>query len=486
MSLSGRIFTYLLLFVALMLILLWLMQIVYIDSFYERIKTDQILATGDELVSHLNKDDLVQTADDLAQENQICISIFHVKTPDLFLLDLEQLCVADVTADCVIHHLIVSDYKYFYDYAMRDGGIYTERFIRTQFTARPAEEGAIDTSTAEPSDVNTLPDSLVYARVAEVEGDTFFILLNSTITPVGAIVSTLRAQLMVSTLVLVVIALLLSLIIAHRTARPIRNITHSARSLAKGDFSHHFEGGSYSEINELAATLNYASAELAKSERLQQDIVANISHDLRTPLTMIGGYAEFMRDFPEEDHSESIDVIIKETQRLTRLINDVLDDSRLSAGVEKLHPEKFNLTVELSELVINYNTLLEKDGYQVQLDADREVSVTADKTRLMQAIGNLINNAITHSGDDKRIIIRQILHKNCLRIEVCDNGPGINPSDQHNIWRRYYHTDAPHRASGGSGLGLSIVKSIFELHGYRYGVDSIPQHGSSFWFEADL
>src|SRR5699024_1235042 len=120
-------------------------------------------------------------------------------------------------------------------------------------------------------------------------------------------------------------------------------------------FTGGFEGKGYREIGELAQTLNFAAAELARTDRLQQDIIANVSHDLRTPLTMIGGYAEFMRDFPQEDHSESIQVIIEETARLTALVQDVLDSSRLSSGVEELHCSLFPFSEVLAEFISRYN-----------------------------------------------------------------------------------------------------------------------------------
>ena len=332
-----------------------------------------------------------------------------------------------------------------------------------------------------------LPDSLVYARVEVTEnGNTYFILLNSSITPVTATVTTLRMQLIVISIVLFLLALILSSVIARRLSLPIYEINRSARQLAEGNLSQTFSGHGYKEIGELAETLNFTAAELAKSGQLQQEIIANISHDLRTPLTMIGGYAEFMRDFPEENHSESINVIIQETDRLSKLIQEVLDDSRLAAGVEDLHPNYFDFTESLSDLVNHYNVLSDKDGFHIELEAPQQALLFADRQKLMQAVGNLLSNAMAHAGADKRVCVRQLLESGVMRLEVVDHGPGIAPADLPHIWQRYYRADAPQRSNRGSGLGLSIVKGVLDSHQARYGVESELGEGSVFWFELPL
>lgn len=502
MGLRGRIFVFLLLFVVILLIVLWLMQIVYLNDFYERIKTEQINSAGDSIATALQnglseaedgQQDLHELEDlvyDLAQRRQICASVYLVRSPAFFMATTEQLLHADVLADCVIHHISSTNLALFYTYAQGQGGIYTERFTRTIFLPGRdenevpvvAERASLWDRFANPQE-GGLPDSLVYARtVVSESGKTYFVLLNSSITPVTATVATLRQQLLLVSIFLILLALVLSTIIARHLSLPIYQINRQAKLLAKGDFNQSFDVEGYREIGELANTLHYASVELAKSGKLQQEIVANISHDLRTPLTMIGGYAEFMRDFPEEDHSESIGVIIEETERLSALVKDVLDESRLNAGVETMQPEEFDLTQALAELVTHYGTLTEKDGYQLQFEATAQVFVEADRPKLMQAVGNMLSNAIAHAGADKLVLVRQLIVGETVRVEVEDHGPGIDKNDQPHIWRRYYRADAPHRSSRGSGLGLSIVKGVLELHQADYGVESELGQGSIFWF----
>lgn len=494
-GLQGQIFAVLLVFSGVMLLLLWLLQVVYLDEFYERIKNQQVETAANNIVLALDTEELAQATADAAQSRDICVSVYRVTSISGLAVQTEEVCRADILANCVIHHMTDTDLERYYDEAAAAQAAgetcYTQRISMDAFGHYQDE----DQSSAKSSDSTDLwgrfasgreglPDSLVYARLANGgQGGQYLLLLNSTIAPVTSTVATLRVQLVIISAVLILLALVVSTVLAHRLARPLSGLNRSARRLAQGDFSGQFGGGGCREIDELASTLNYASGELARSGQLQQDITANISHDLRTPLTMIGGYAEFMRDFPQEDHSESIDVIISETQRLSALVRDVLDSSRLSSGVETLKPADFCLSDLLSDIAARYQALLEKDGYELRFSGPEEVWVRGDESRLDQAVSNLLNNAVAHCGEDRVILLELKAHDGLARVEIVDHGPGIPKDDLPLIWQRYYRTDAPARSVKGSGLGLSIVKGIFELHGLRYGVRSRLGHGSAFWFE---
>ncbi|MBR3392455.1 MAG: HAMP domain-containing histidine kinase [Firmicutes bacterium] len=492
-TLQGQIFTGLLIFSGLMLLLLWLMQVVYLDEFYERIKNDQIETAASGVTLALDTDRVEQAATDAAQSKDICISVYKVTSFSGLAVQLDEVCRADILANCIIHHITNTTLSRYYDAAAaaqaKGEPCYTQRISldalgRAQAEEEPQPSGDTALWDRFAASRDGLPDSLVYAKlVTSGEGNQYLLLLNSTITPVTSTVATLRVQLVIISAVLILMALLLSTVIAHRMGKPLSGLTKSARRLAQGDFGGDFEGGGCREIDELASTLNYASAELARSGQLQQDITANISHDLRTPLTMIGGYAEFMRDFPEEDHSESIDVIISETERLSALVRDVLDTSRLESGVETLNPTSFCLSDLLTDIAARYRALLEKDGFTLTLTAPEDIWVRGDEARLDQAVSNLLNNAVAHCGEDKLILLTLKEKEGTARVEIEDHGPGIPKDDLPLIWQRYYRTDAPARSVKGSGLGLSIVRGIFDLHGLRYGVRSRLGHGSAFWFE---
>ena len=272
----------------------------------------------------------------------------------------------------------------------------------------------------------------------------------------------------------------------RKISKPIATINESAKSLANGNYDVFFEGTGYSEINELSDTLNYAVSELSKTDKLQKELVSNISHDLRTPLTLISGYAEVMRDIPSENTPENLQIIIDETSRLSSLVNDLLDISKLKAGGQ-LDMDTFNLTELVREVMGRYTKLTERDGYTIEFVDAVDVYISADRARMLQVIYNFINNAVNYTGEDKRVVIRESIKDGYVRLSVADSGEGIPKEELPFIWDRYYRASSAHkRAAIGSGIGLSIVKEILILHGASFGVESELGVGSSFWFEMKI
>lgn len=238
---------------------------------------------------------------------------------------------------------------------------------------------------------------------------------------------------------------------------------------------------------ELAKTLNSTNVQLERVDKLQKELIANISHDLRTPLTMISGYSEFMRDFPDEVSPENMQVIIDETARLNSLVNDLLDVSKLQSGKQTINMQKISLTNTIQSTVKRYDKLTSHNDYHVSFIHDCEVFVEADETRLLQVIYNLVNNAINYTGEDKTVTIRQDVLDNIVRISIIDTGEGISEENLPLVWDRYYKIDKVHkRAILGTGLGLSIVKHVLLLHNSRFGVSSEVGKGSTFWFELKI
>lgn len=239
------------------------------------------------------------------------------------------------------------------------------------------------------------------------------------------------------------------------------------------------EGGTVMyEVRELSETLNYAAVELGRTGRLQKDLIANVSHDLRTPLTMITAYSEVMRDLPGENTPENAQVIIDESRRLTTLVNDMLDLSKLQAGVTGLNAEEFDFTTSILAVMKRFSKLTEQSGYTINFEYADDVKVYADEFKIHQVIYNLINNAINYAGEDKTVIVRQKVRGEIVRLEVEDHGKGIAGDELANIWDRYYKVDKNHRrAIQGSGIGLSIVQNILKLHNAKYWVDSTEGSG---------
>ncbi|MEG0308485.1 MAG: HAMP domain-containing sensor histidine kinase [Clostridium sp.] len=332
------------------------------------------------------------------------------------------------------------------------------------------------------------PETITKTKAFTLQDDsTVSLTFFAMVTPVDATVSTLQMQLYIITGIMLILSTVIAMIIAKKVSKPIENINKSAKLLAAGRYDTNFYGQGFLEIKELSDTLNTASSELSKVECLRRELMANISHDLRTPLALIYSYAEMMHDFPTEITPEQTQIIMDETNRLASLVNDVLDVSRLETGTMELSCQPYNLTKSIAITLDRMVELVKKDGYSISFEHTEDLYVTADEVKITQAFYNLLINALHYSGDNKKITVRQNNFDGWVKIQVIDNGEGIDSENLPYIWDRYYKVDKKHkRAIIGTGLGLSIVKKIIDLHGGNYGVESQVGSGSTFWFTIKL
>lgn len=477
-SIKWQLFRYLVVFVAGLLLILWLFQVVFLESFYKNIKINEVKEVGRKIEASLEKEYLVELLDNLSSRKQLCIVLTNIEGDVLYK--------KDELGNSSIYRMSNLEYYLAGFNAQKRGGQLLYYFNYRDFAKSLENHGS--SLNRLPVSLRNKDDSVIYTRILTTKNGTQYILLiNSLIAPVDATVSTIRKQLVYVTLAMLVIAFFLALLIAKKVAKPIIQINAKAKQLALGDEAIVFEEKGYKEVAELSNTLSYASIELTKTEKLRRELIANVSHDLRTPLTLITGYAELMRDLPTENTPENVQVIVDEGKRLTRLVNDMLDLSKLQAGASQLEYTHFNLTQEINELLLRYNTLTAKEGYTIDFIYTSEIEVKADLLKLSQVMYNLINNAINYAGEDKQITVKQIIKEDKVRIEVIDTGEGISEEYLPYIWERYYKVDKAHkRAAIGTGLGLSIVKTILEAHQVQYGVISQVGEGTTFWFELKL
>ena len=468
-SIKWRVFGSFAIFTLLILAVLWTFQVAFLDDFYKSIKTGEIKSSAQSLVSAVDSDDFPDMISSISQNTQISIVVADENGVKLY----QDYALPNT----LIERLSPFGLAQVYAVTQSQGGTYFEKFPRgepdadTQKDARPPHRGEME--------------SIIYARTAvKSDGTTVMILLNSMISPVDATVNTLRIQLVYITAIMLVLALFLALFLSKHISRPIVKVNATAKALADGNFDVKFDEDGYREISELGHTMNYAASELSKTEALRRDLIANVSHDLRTPLTMITGYSEVMRDLPGENTPENVQIIIDEATRLTTLVNDMLDISKLQSGTQPFNRTDFNLTESIRTILLRYSKLTD---YNITFSADRDVTVCADELKISQVVYNLVNNAITYTGADKVVDIRQTVHDGKVRVEVRDTGEGIPEDKLNDIWDRYYKVDKAHkRAQIGTGLGLSIVKTILDMHGGAYGVQSREGSGSVFWFELDV
>ena len=478
-GIKGKLFIYLTVFVGIVLLILWLCQVVLLDDIYRFIKTAEIRNTASELADIVDDTDkLTRTAETIAERNDVCILALQMIDSDSAV----KLISADVLRSCAIHNLTERSLFTLYDSAVKNDGEHLQHYRydpqTKRYVAIEAGEGHSD------------PESIIYAFiVTDGSGNDVLFLLNSVVSPVDATVKTLFYLLLAVSIFMLATAILLAFFIARTISRPIVRISCSAKALADGDYQAVFEGGSFREMSELADTLTYASTELSKVDSLRRELIANTSHDLRTPLTMIAGYAEIMRDLPGENTPENAQIIIDESRRLTSLVNDMLDISKLESGNQTVTPEAFSLTATLREAMDRYHQFRIRDGYHIEFLSSEEIDVVTDRSKLLQAFFNLVNNAITYTGPDKRVTVMQDTYRDeqgqhWVRVAVSDTGEGIPEDKLALIWDRYYKVDAAHkRAAQGTGLGLSIVNKIMILLGGRCGVASTVGVGSTFWIE---
>ncbi len=471
-----RLFVCLALFTAVILVTLWLFQVRLLSYFYEKEKFGEITQVADELEEHLLRSDLEDLARSHAKEQGICVCVFRVQGQDAV-----RIANADIAPNCVIHHLGDPALTHLYDAACSNGGEYNKRFEVDNMGDEV--DGHLPVFFRVRNSVNA-----IHVRVVEDAGTQYVLMLDCELTPVSATVKTLEMQFIWIACVLLVATVIFAMILSHIVAKPLIVITQKAGRLSAGEFEVDFpDEDSYREVQELADALKVAASEIGAADRLQRELIANISHDLRTPLTMIKGYSEMMRDIPGENSPENIQAVIDETTRLSELVSDLMDLSRLQAGARNPQFSVFDFTEILRDAMVRYDTLIRHKGYRIEFELQGKAMVRADRTMILQVIYNLINNAVNYTGDSLRVRITETVGESRVRLSVADDGEGIPPEQIKEIWSRYYRVDKEHkRAVMGTGLGLSIVKEVLEAHGATYGVDSAVGVGSIFWFELPL
>lgn len=461
-SLKFKIWLYFVLFAALLMGILWFLQIFFLDTYYEEMKISQTRKIANSIIDHYGDDDLVEYISSLSYKNDMFI---HIESSDGTIIFSPSRILGQSSSAST-------------DFYLMEMAVLKDNLIKSN---KPNISILL-------SDRGRKNNTLAYgAYLDDTKGHEVILYIFSPLFPVASTMEILSDQLKYVTIISLGLAFALSLLISSRVSKPIVSITKSASKLAEGNYEVHFEGGRYSEIAQLADTLNYTSRELAKADNLQKDLIANVSHDLRTPLTMVKSYAEMIRDLSgnnPEKRNAHLQVIIDEADRLNLLVADLLTLSKMQSGVDVLNITKFCLRDSILSILNSYRLLEEEEGYNFTYQCDPNIIVTGDEARIKQVLSNLVNNAVRYSGEGKDISITVTEKDDSVRCEVSDTGQGIPEEDLEHIWERYYKSSSNHsRNTMGTGLGLSIVKEILLLHKVSFGVTSKLNEGSTFWFE---
>ncbi len=329
---------------------------------------------------------------------------------------------------------------------------------------------------------------MTYAAKVDYEGESYVVATYSLAVINGAARSLLTYFIIVG-IVVILITALISYAISQKLSSGLKNLSSTAVRFSQGDFNVNFANAEYLELADLSDTLNSVRDEVKKSGDLQREIIANVSHDLKTPLTMIKAYASMIREISgdnPEKREQHLQVIIDEADRLTGLVNDVLDVSKVTTTLDEIKFKVFNLTDFLYGIINKFDYLQETQNYKFMVDIDSGVYSRADEEKIGQVIYNLLGNAVNYTGEDKTVYVslKKSFTEERVRLTVRDTGKGISEKDKLEIWNRYYRVKENHsRPVKGTGLGLNIVKIILENHSFDFGVDSEQGKGSSFWVD---
>jgi signal transduction histidine kinase len=273
-----------------------------------------------------------------------------------------------------------------------------------------------------------------------------------------------------------VVALAVVWVLARGITSPLREMVTATEAMARGDFSQRVTATSHDEIGTLARSFNQMAAELAETDRLRRDLVANVSHELRTPIAALQAVLENLVDGVAPASPETLQSMLAQVERLGRLVQQLLDLSRLEAGTLPLELRAFDVESML-ERAIRDSSLRADVRVEIEM-VPRGFRFEADGERLHQVIANLVENAVRHSPSGGEVVVRAICATDAACFEVIDQGPGIPEAEAAHVFERFYRADSARSThAGGAGLGLAIVKWIVELHHGDIRVEQAQPHG---------
>lgn len=446
-SLGVKTFSYLITFSIAILLLLYMFQIVFLKIFYERYQINNLKSVANRIITSPETVSFEQ----LAYENEMCIQIYN---------DNKVTSYNVLNKDCLLNS--------------NDKSV-----IKVKNKILTSSKNSIIRVINPKYDSKSIIYGIHYS-------DDIYILLNTKLEDVNSTTYILRGQLIYITLIMIILSGIVSYFVGKMINKPILNITNKAKLMAIGNYEQDTNKYDIAEIDELNQVLNYARSEIKNTDELRRDLMANVSHDLKTPLTMIKAYAEMARDINNENEDkrkDNLNVIIDETNRLNVLVNDILELSRMQNSSDELNIESYDLIEELNQILKRYEIIKETENYKFITNIPEKALVKADKKKINQVMYNLINNAINYTGDDLTIKINIADCKKRYLVEIIDTGKGISEEDLKFIWSKYYKNEKNHKRNiVGTGLGLSIVETILIKHKFEYGVKSKKNKGSNFYF----
>lgn len=450
--------------IVLMAGIIWFFQVAFLENYYESAKERAVRESADKIEKYVEQYKLEETQDvieQIAYEGNLCVELKDVNDKRVFIYDMQG-------STCIIHNNKVLIVSQLMDMFKQSGG---EELSRTL--------------TSYKYDSRSY---LVMRSVNDYYGTPYVLWVSAPITPVGDTIDILKSQLKIIILIMFIAGIMISFYMSRTITKPVLEISKAAQEVTRGNFNARAKVDGDDEIAQMARNFNYMIDEIGEAEKTRKAIFANISHDLRTPLTMIKGYAETIHDLTgdnPEKRNRQLEVIIHESDRLSMLVNDVLTFTTFNQDAYDLEIDNFDIAETLIKLAERYNAI--STGYKIEYEGPKHCMAVADKMRIEQVIYNLTNNAINHIGDDNLVILKLEVKEYVCRVIVSDHGQGIPKEHLNNIWDRYYKVKKTEKKlAKGTGLGLSIVKNIMNAHHAAFGVESTVDVGTDFWFELPL
>ena len=474
-SFRKKLLSWFMFFTVVIFTVLWLLQTVFLQKFYNGMIIRNTVKVADKISSESQSSDITSYIDDISRSNSILV----------FVTDTDG-------------NILYSSDEYKKGHKFKDERLempYNGNGKEMRFHYRELPENyteflsAVNASDSGEAELQN-DDIYVYGRLIDFYGsdEKAVLYVGTTLNAVGSTARIIRIQLIWVTLLSIIIAFVLALFMSKSFSKPVSQLNEKAHKLGEKDNDAEFSEGFCTELDELNKTLDTTSEKLKKNREFQNELLANVSHDLRTPLTMIKGYAEMIRDISREDEkqcAEDVAVIVEETDRLTALVNEILEYSELQMSDSEAVMNDVDLSETVASVADSFDKLYSKDGYVFERNITDDIHIKGNISRLKRAIYNLLDNAVRHAGEDKWIGITLRTDNDKAIIEISDHGSGIAPEELEHIWDRYY-TKRQRSGKGVSGLGLTIVKQIVSQHNGVCKAESEVGAGSVFSIELSI
>ena len=482
---KNKLLIYFMLFAAVIFSVLWLLQTVFLQSFYNRMLIENTKKAAEKISAQSDCEDVTSIIDSVSWDDSVLVFITDEEGKVLYF--------SDEFKGAGQKNRNLGEPNDEHPESGEPPG-YGMRFKHgASFRNLPEGYGDfLEKLTNSGSDTIEYSKDNIYVYGTYIDyydtEEKVILYVSTTLDPVGSAVTIIRFQLVWVTLLSLIVGFVFAWFIARSFGKPVAQLSEKANRLGESDYPKKFEEGFCSELDDLSRKLDSTSEKLIETRTFQTELLANVSHDLRTPLTMIKGYAEIIADTSWDDEEQcraDVAVIIRETDRLTSLVNEILEYSELKTGDVPCELVKVDLSALVKKVCKSFEELYKGKEENIETEIQDSVFVDGISGRLERAVYNLIDNAFRYTDKSRTVTVKLTADKTTAKIEVTDYGSGIPQSEIEHIWDRYY-TFRQRKGKGVSGLGLAIVKQTAEMHGGNCYANSTEGKGSTFVIELDL